>query len=170
MPFAQAFAAVITAALTGSLYYVAASPKGWLYRTSFLTMYLIISFPTLWFTSFFLHIRSYLCGCTSFAISLRSRGSKKALCRFNPCSSTYQSVNSFMVLLYVFGVVDIFDKWIVKYHESFTLTYFCWTLCSLVWKKANEKDLLSTSGRTPSPLSWVWMDPGNPGDLLLCDY
>lgn len=28
MPFAQAFAAVITAALTGSLYYVAASPKG----------------------------------------------------------------------------------------------------------------------------------------------
>ena len=28
VPFAQAFAAVITAALTGSLYYVAASPKG----------------------------------------------------------------------------------------------------------------------------------------------
>lgn len=28
MPFAQAFAATITAALTGSLYYMAASPKG----------------------------------------------------------------------------------------------------------------------------------------------
>lgn len=28
VPFAQAFAAVTTAALTGSLYYVAASPKG----------------------------------------------------------------------------------------------------------------------------------------------
>lgn len=28
VPFAQAFAAVITAALTGSLYYMAASPKG----------------------------------------------------------------------------------------------------------------------------------------------
>ena len=28
VPFAQAFAAVITAALTGSLYYVATAPKG----------------------------------------------------------------------------------------------------------------------------------------------
>lgn len=28
VPFAQAFAAVITAGLTGSLYYAAASPKG----------------------------------------------------------------------------------------------------------------------------------------------
>ena len=28
VPFAQAFAAVITAALTGSLYYMAASPEG----------------------------------------------------------------------------------------------------------------------------------------------
>jgi len=36
VPFAQALAAVLTAVLTGSLYYVAASPKGnfFLYPTS----------------------------------------------------------------------------------------------------------------------------------------
>jgi hypothetical protein len=28
VPFAQAFAAVVTAALTGSLYYIATAPKG----------------------------------------------------------------------------------------------------------------------------------------------
>lgn len=33
VPFAQAFAAVITAALTGSLYYVATAPKGALLET-----------------------------------------------------------------------------------------------------------------------------------------
>lgn len=35
VPFAQAFAAVLTAVLTGSLYYVAASPKGYFRHFSF---------------------------------------------------------------------------------------------------------------------------------------
>lgn len=43
VPFAQAFAAVITAALTGSLYYVAASPKGDFFNTDILLVMILFS-------------------------------------------------------------------------------------------------------------------------------
>lgn len=32
--------------------------------------------------------------------------------------------------------------------------------CSLVWEKANEKNLFPTSGRTAGSLPRIWMDPG----------
>jgi len=38
VPFAQVFAATITAALTGSLYYIAASPKGFLLHLKHFSM------------------------------------------------------------------------------------------------------------------------------------
>lgn len=43
VPFAQAYAAVITAALTGSLYYMASSPKGF-YSFSTIIFYKSVSF------------------------------------------------------------------------------------------------------------------------------
>lgn len=51
VPFAQAFAAVITAALTGSLYYMAASPKGFLLLLKPLSMFrnLLTNFVLLFF-------------------------------------------------------------------------------------------------------------------------
>lgn len=45
VPFAQAFAAVITAALTGSLYYMAASPKGTSFSGYFLKYSFLYEFP-----------------------------------------------------------------------------------------------------------------------------
>lgn len=45
VPFAQAFAAVITAALTGSLYYMAASPKGTCFSGYFLKYSFLYEFP-----------------------------------------------------------------------------------------------------------------------------
>lgn len=54
VPFAQGFAAVLTAVLTGSLYYVAASPKGYFGHFSFYIFSFLCNFSFL--TSFFLSL------------------------------------------------------------------------------------------------------------------
>lgn len=177
VPFAQAFAAVITAALTGSLYYVAASPKGRFCHCSF---WEIFSYPRVqFFTYSFIYFSSS--DPTYVVAPVQRSGSaredlKKLFAGAHSTRKTsfiqwYFSIVKFQKVdlsPWPWGKPNIIASLWTKCwnptvaYVSIHFWFFFWqTCCSLVWEETNEKDLLSPFGRNIGPLPWIWMDRGN---------
>jgi len=80
------------------------------------------------------------------------------------------------ILVFSNTVFRRFWKW--QFRNKKAHLFYLWYLnlihlilvCSMVWEKANEKNLFPTSGRTVSSLPWFWVDPGNPIYFIFKKY